>query len=110
MQADGQTGTRVAAARKEARLSQRKLAAQLGVSLRTVQNYEAGRFVPYRHLDDLGRILGRSPFWLLHGGEREDGDRLLARSRRQRDELRTNLERLVELRNQLAGNAARSQS
>ena len=41
MEPDGLTGTRLAAARKEAHLSQRTLAAELGVSVRTIQNYEA---------------------------------------------------------------------
>jgi DNA-binding transcriptional regulator YiaG len=46
MKPDGLTGTRVSATRKEVRLSQRTLAAELGVSVRTMQNYVAGRFVP----------------------------------------------------------------
>lgn len=102
---DGLTGRRVAAARNEAHLSQRSLAAELGVSVRTVQNYEAGKFVPYRHLDTLSRVLGRSAAWLLYGREDPDVGRLLAKSREQRGELARNVARLVELRDQLAGNA-----
>lgn len=105
MEPDGLTGRRVASARREVHLSQRALAAELGVSVRTVQNYEAGRFVPYRHLDTLGRLLGRTPSWLLYGHVRHDVDELLARSRQERSRLVENLERLVELRDQLAGNA-----
>ena len=106
---DGLTGKRMAAARREAHLSQRALAGELGVSLRTIQNYEAGTFVPYRHLHTLGRVLGRNPSWLLYGFEHEDVDRLLARSREQRGELKRNLERLVELRGRLADSARQAQ-
>jgi transcriptional regulator with XRE-family HTH domain len=105
MEPDGLTGKRVASARRDVHLSQRALAAELGVSVRTVQNYEAGRFVPYRHLDTLGRLLGRSPSWLLYGRVQHGVDDLLARSRQERSRLGENLERLVELRDQLAGNA-----
>jgi transcriptional regulator with XRE-family HTH domain len=76
---DSLTGRRLAAARRDVRLSQRALAGELRVSLRTVQNYEAGKFVPFRHLETLSRLLGRSPGWLLYGGEHEDAGRLLAR-------------------------------
>jgi transcriptional regulator with XRE-family HTH domain len=108
MEPDGQTGTRLAAARREAHLSQRTLAAELGVSVRTMQNYEAGRFVPYRHLDALSRVLGRSPSWLLYGREQPDTDRLLASIRDQREQLLLNLERLRELGEQLVDNVSRS--
>jgi len=108
MEPDGLTGTRLAAARKEAHLSQRTLAAELGVSVRTIQNYEAGRFVPYRHLDALSRVLGRSPSWLLYGREQPDTDLLLASVREQRARLLQNLERLRELGEQLVDNVSRS--
>ena len=108
MEPDGLTGTRLAAARKEAHLSQRTLAAELGVSVRTMQNYEAGRFVPYRHLDALSRLLGRSPSWLLYGREQPDTDRLLASIREQRSRLLLNLERLGELGERLVDNVSQS--
>lgn len=103
---DGLTGKRLAAARNAVHLSQRALAAELGVSLRTVQNYEAGKFVPYRHLDALGKLLGRSPAWFLYGGEERDPEQLRARSRQQRHQLRQNVARLVALRDRLMENAA----
>lgn len=105
---DGLTGKRLASARKEARLSQRALAAELGVTLRTIQNYEAGKSVTYRHLDTLSRRLGCSPSWLLHGQEHHHLDQVLATSRQQRDQLEANLERLVELREQLHDSASQS--
>ena len=102
MEADRLTGERLAAARAEAGLSQRSLAATLGISVRTLQNYESGRFVPYRHLDELSRLLQRRAAWLLHGDELPRLDELLSASRRQRDRLRQNTERLRELSEQLA--------
>ena len=108
MEPDGLTGKRIAAARADARLSQRALAAELGVSVRTLQNYEAGKFVPYRHLDVLSRVLGRQSSWLLYGRESHDVDRLLVTSRQQRLQLEQNLARLVELRERLAANAAQA--
>jgi len=106
---DGLTGKRLASARKEIRVSQRALAAELGVSVRTIQNYEAGRFVPYRHLDTLSRLLRCNPSWLLYGHD-QDLDELLARSRHERGRLQQNLERLVELRTRLADNAGRGEA
>ena len=76
--------------------------------MRSMQNYEAGRFVPYRHLEALSRLLGCTPSWLLHGHERPETDRLLARVREQRTQLRHNLERLHELGEQLAENVGRA--
>jgi PAS domain S-box-containing protein len=64
-----ETGARLAQARKQAGLTQKGLAEQLGVTRRSVQGYEAGTVVPYRHLDRLGRILDRTPSWFL-GDER----------------------------------------
>jgi len=109
MEPDGLTGKRLASARNEIRVSQRALAAELGVSVRTIQNYEAGRFVPYRHLDKLSRLLRCTPGWLLYGSDR-DVDALLARSRQERGRLQLNLERLVELRTRLADNAGRAEA
>lgn len=107
VEADGLTGKRLAAARLDAHLSQRALAAELRVSVRTLQNYEAGRFVPYRHLDALSRLLGRSPAWLLYGRE-HDPEGLLERSRQQLLRLEENVGRLVELRDRLAHDAGQA--
>jgi transcriptional regulator with XRE-family HTH domain len=101
MEPDGLTGRRIAEARGDARLSQRALAVELGVSVRTIQNYEAGRFVPYRHLDALSRLLHRPSSWLLYGLDQPEGDRLVLRLRQQRELLDRNLERLAALRDEL---------
>ena len=100
---DESPGKRLSEARGEAHISQRTLAAQLGVSVRTVQNYEAGRFVPYRHLDALSRLLQRPSAWLLYGHEDPETEELIQRSRAQRDRRKQNLEQLRELREELAG-------
>jgi PAS domain S-box-containing protein len=58
-------GRRIAQARKEAGLTQQELAEQVGVTRRSVQGYESGAVLPYRHLDRLAEVLDRSPEWLL---------------------------------------------
>lgn len=100
MEADGLTGVRVAGARREAGLTQRALAERLGVAIRTLQNYESGRFVPYRHLHELARLLHRSIPWLLSGAESPEarGPALVGANRRQRELLASNLRRLADLR------------
>jgi PAS domain S-box-containing protein len=61
-------GARLALARKQAGLTQKALAEKLGVTRRSIQGYEAGSVVPYKHLDRLGELLGETPAWFL-GGE-----------------------------------------
>jgi transcriptional regulator with XRE-family HTH domain len=102
VEADVLIGRRIAAARNDAKLSQRSLATALGVSVRTVQNYESGRIVPYRHLDTLSRLLRRRTTWLLSGEEEPDLDRLLTELRRQRQALLKNTSRLLELGEELS--------
>ena len=50
-------------------MSQRKLAAHLGVSTRSIQNYESGASIPYRHAYVLERLFGKRHGWLLDGYE-----------------------------------------
>lgn len=69
-------GRRIAQARREAHISsQQELADRLGVSLRSVQLYEAGTVIPYKHFGKLEDITGRSTAWFLYG-EREQGSDL----------------------------------
>lgn len=91
------TGSRLAVARKSVGLSQRQLAEALGVSVRTIQNYEAGRSVPFRHLAALEGLLGRSSAWLLYGREDAEADELLTGLRDQRELLEEILARQTEL-------------
>jgi PAS domain S-box-containing protein len=62
-------GRRLAQARREAALTQQQVADELGVTRRSLQGYEAGAVVPYKHLDRLGELLGRTPQWFLTGDD-----------------------------------------
>ena len=60
-------GKRVAEARRRAGLTQKELAAQIGVGQRAVQGWELGRSHPYRRLAALERVLKVDRDWLLRG-------------------------------------------
>jgi transcriptional regulator with XRE-family HTH domain len=60
-------GPRIARARQEAGLTQRELAAFVGITPRSLQNYEAGRIVPHRHLQKLAAGCRCTAGWLLYG-------------------------------------------
>lgn len=62
-------GSRIAEARRHAGLTQRELAGVLGVTTRTVQNYEAGVAVPYKHLRTIESLGHKRPGWILEGGD-----------------------------------------
>ena len=48
-------------------LTQRALAAELGVTTRSLMNYEGGVTVPYKHLERIGLLTHTNRAWLLHG-------------------------------------------
>jgi transcriptional regulator with XRE-family HTH domain len=81
-------GARIAAARHEAGLTQEELADLVGVSTRSLQGYEGGDVVPYRHMQKLAEVTRRPAAWLLHGDAAEDE--------------RTNAQRLDRIEEQLA--------
>lgn len=81
-------GARIATARKEAGLTQEDLADLVGVSTRSLQGYESGDVVPYRHMGKLAEVTKRPVGWLLHGDTAEDDP--------------TNAERLAHIQQQLA--------
>jgi transcriptional regulator with XRE-family HTH domain len=63
-------GARIAAARHEAgAMGQQELGDLVGVTVRSVQAWEAGEVIPYRYLRDLESALGRPAAWILHGEE-----------------------------------------
>jgi len=62
-----QIGARIAAARREAGLTQRELADRLGVTTRSIQNYEAGAVTPYRHLRRIETLARKRVGWILSG-------------------------------------------
>ncbi|TML22189.1 MAG: helix-turn-helix domain-containing protein [Actinobacteria bacterium] len=65
-------GTRIALARREAGLTQRELATLLGITARSVQNYESGAVVPYKHLGRIESIANKRPGWILTADDREE--------------------------------------
>ena len=67
-----EVGARIAEARRHAGLTQRELAGMLDVTVRTVQNYEAGVAVPYRHLRTIESLGHKRPGWILDGGDNDD--------------------------------------
>ena len=50
-------------------MTQKTLAELLCVCKRSVQAYEAGKTIPYRHLDRLGQIFERPSSWFLYGDQ-----------------------------------------
>lgn len=60
-------GGRIRQARHETGLTQEELADLVGVSTRSLQGYEGGDVVPYRHMGRIAEITTRSVAWLLHG-------------------------------------------
>lgn len=71
-------GARIAQARRESGVTQAELARALGVTVRSVQNWEAGSSVPYRHLRAIESVTHRRPGWLLDGSEQSALDQKLS--------------------------------
>jgi transcriptional regulator with XRE-family HTH domain len=65
----GAIGGRIARARKESGLTQEELASRVGVTARSIQGYEAGKVVPYRHLNRLAEITDRELAWFLESDD-----------------------------------------
>ena len=62
-------GARIKQARLEAGMTQEQLAEVCSFSKRSLQDYEYGVTIPYKHLTELAAILRRSVAWFLHGAE-----------------------------------------
>jgi len=62
-------GARIAEARRHAGLTQRELAETLGVTTRSIQNYEAGVAVPYKHVRAIELLGHKRHGWILDGGD-----------------------------------------
>jgi transcriptional regulator with XRE-family HTH domain len=60
-------GERIKQARLEQGLTQEELAVLASFSKRSLQDYEAGLTIPYRHLSELSRLLNRPKEWFLYG-------------------------------------------
>jgi transcriptional regulator with XRE-family HTH domain len=59
-------------------MTQKTLAELLCVCKRSVQAYEAGRTIPYRHLHRLADIFERPASWFLYGEEPADDSSTVA--------------------------------
>lgn len=63
-------GRRIAQARKELDgMVQRELADLVGVTERSVAEWEIGGVIPYRHMRRLESVLGKPASWILYGDE-----------------------------------------
>jgi transcriptional regulator with XRE-family HTH domain len=90
-----EVGRRIAQARNAAGLTQEELANRLGVTRRSVQGYEAGRVAPFRHLDLLSELLGRSTSWFLLEEPTASNEALREVLRQHRLTLERDLRRIV---------------
>lgn len=62
-------GERIAQARLEAGMTQEELAELATFSKRSLQDYETGVTIPYRHMREISALLGRPVEWFLHGAK-----------------------------------------
>jgi transcriptional regulator with XRE-family HTH domain len=71
-------GARITQARKERGLTQEQLAEMASFSKRSLQDYEGGVTIPYRHMQELARLLSRPQEWFLYGEQEQAsaGERL----------------------------------
>lgn len=68
--AAGQIGARIAEARRLADgMTQEQLGELIGVSTRSIQAYEGGDTIPWKHLRLIGKVTKRSVDWFLYGDE-----------------------------------------
>jgi transcriptional regulator with XRE-family HTH domain len=67
-------GRRIAQARKEAGMTQVELAEILNISARSVQDYERGVTVPWKHFQRLEEVFKRPLRWFLRGESEQDTD------------------------------------
>lgn len=66
-------GARIAQARNERGLSQEELAdIASGFSKRSLQDYEGGVTIPYKHFRELSRLLKKPEEWFLYGDEKQE--------------------------------------
>lgn len=85
-------GQRITFARQRAGgMTQRDLAEAIGVSTRSLQNYENGTRVPWKLLRSIAEVTGVDFEWLLHG---DDDSAETAMS--PEDELRAQMKALLE--------------
>jgi transcriptional regulator with XRE-family HTH domain len=62
-------GARIRQARLERGMTQEDLAALMPFSSRSLQDYEAGLTIPFKHFRELAKALGKPPMWFLYGND-----------------------------------------
>ena len=68
-------GERIAEARRLANgMTQEQLGDLVGVSTRSIQDYEAGVTIPWKHMLAIARVTKARVDWLVHGSEEADPD------------------------------------
>lgn len=64
-------GARIKQKRLERGMTQEELAQTASFSARSLQDYENGVTIPYKHFQELGRLLDVSHEWFMYGDEDE---------------------------------------
>lgn len=72
-------GARIALARNERGMTQEEVADVATFSKRSLQDYEAGHTLPYRHMREISRLLNRPVEWFLHGDQPDEAASLESR-------------------------------
>ena len=57
-------------------MTQEQLADLIGVSARSIQDYEAGVTIPWKHLRPIAQVTRCPVEWLIHGDEAEEDPKL----------------------------------
>jgi transcriptional regulator with XRE-family HTH domain len=100
-------GARIALARNERGLSQEELSDMAsGFSKRSLQDYEAGVTIPYKHLRELGRLLKKPEEWFLYGDDNEQEAPDAPSDERLREIFREELGDLVQILERIEGRTA----
>jgi len=88
-------GRRIRFKRKQKLLSMEELALRVGVSSRTIQDYELGKTGAWRKLREIGDALETPPNWFIEGDEPSSSAEELREISRQLDEMHQTVRDLV---------------
>ena len=91
-------GERIQRARREAGLTQEEMAELASFSKRSLQDYEAGITIPYRHMREIAALTRKPTEWFLYGEDPEVSD-LAQRV----DQLQTQLDEVLDLLRERSG-------
>jgi transcriptional regulator with XRE-family HTH domain len=99
-------GAKIARARKEHGLTQEDFAKLLGVTVRSLQNYESGAVVPYRHFRQMELVTNKRSGWFLHN-EQADGTAAVHAMAELREQMSDHFAQLEERLRMLSENVER---